>query len=50
MEYGPDEMEFMLAVDRWKAITGNQYPTLCELLRIAKGLGYEKVPQPRRAA
>jgi hypothetical protein len=41
--YSNDELEFMMAVDRFRNTTGVRFPTLCELLDIIKKLGYEKI-------
>jgi len=42
-DYSADEREFAEAVDRFKA-SGHPFPTLVELLRILRDLGYRKEP------
>ena len=41
-DLGPDELEFINAVNRHKERTGRPFPTWSEVLRILKDLGYEK--------
>ncbi len=46
-EYDADDCEFMRAVEAYKKRTGRRFPSNCELLGIAKSLGYRKVaPAP----
>lgn len=41
--YSADEVEFMNAVQAYKQQTGRKFPAYSELLRVLKGLGYQKV-------
>jgi hypothetical protein len=41
-EYTPDELEFLRAVQAHKERTHNPFPSLTEILRILKSLGYAK--------
>ena len=41
-DYSADELEFMGAMQRYKAGTGRMFPTLSETLEVLRGLGYEK--------
>lgn len=40
--YDQDEMDFMLAVDRFKVRTGRKFPTLADLLQVAKSIGFTR--------
>lgn len=40
--YADDETEFILAVDRFKAVNKVRFPTFSEIFRIIKMLGYHK--------
>jgi hypothetical protein len=40
--YDADEAEFLLAVERHKAPTGDRFPTYSDLLGVLKSLGYRK--------
>lgn len=42
-DYDADETEFLMAVDRFRAMTGRTFPTCTDFLAIAKSLGYVKV-------
>lgn len=42
MNYETDETEFIMAVGKWQIERNIRFPTLSELLRILKSLGYEK--------
>ncbi len=42
-DYTTEEVEFMLAIDRWKRDNHKSHPTFAEVLAIAKVLGYRKV-------
>lgn len=42
-EYTGEEMEFMLAVDRYKRENRRPFPTWAEVLAVARDLGYRKV-------
>jgi hypothetical protein len=39
-EYGPEELEFMQAIDRYKRSSGRMFPTCSEILEVIRGLGY----------
>lgn len=41
-DYTGDEIEFMLAMDRWKRSNRCPYPTCADVLAVAKSLGYRK--------
>jgi DNA-directed RNA polymerase specialized sigma subunit len=40
--YTDDEVEFLKAIEAYKAKTGRKFPTWCEVLAIARNLGYAK--------
>ena len=40
--YTDDEVEFMLAVDKYKRDSGSKFPTSSEVLAVLKKLGYKK--------
>ena len=42
INYAECELEFMFAIQEWKRLSGRQFPTLCEILQVLVGLGYEK--------
>lgn len=42
--YTRDELEYLMAVDRFKHSTGLFFPTYSDLFRIAKSLGYVRLP------
>lgn len=42
LDYSPDELEFMLAMQAYKQSSGRIYPTWSEVLEVLTGLGYEK--------
>lgn len=42
-EYTPDEVEFMLALHRYKTENQRPAPTWAEVLAVARALGYRKV-------
>ncbi len=44
-EYDADEVEFLLAMERYKR--KRPFPTWTEVLRVLKGLGYRKVEVAR---
>jgi hypothetical protein len=44
-KYADDEVEFMLAMDRYKRDQRRPFPAWSEVLAVLKGLGYRK---PRR--
>jgi len=39
-DYGPDEVEFMQALDRYKRTSGRMFPTCSEILEVVRSLGY----------
>jgi uncharacterized cupin superfamily protein len=43
MNYSKQEEEFMFAMHEFKRVTGRQFPTWSETLRVLNGLGYRKV-------
>lgn len=45
-DYGPDEIEFMKAMDEYKRRSGRQFPTWSEVLEVVRSLGYRKVADP----
>lgn len=42
-EYTCDEAEFLRALSSWRQ-RHKRYPTMIEILNIARGLGYERTP------
>jgi hypothetical protein len=42
MDYSAREWEFMQAMQEFKRLTGRQFPTWCEALRVIDSLGYQK--------
>lgn len=46
-EYTDEERVFMMAVDAYKRKHNRPWPTLSEILAVAKSLGYRKVDDPR---
>ena len=42
-EYGPEEIEFMQALDHYKRTNGRMFPTCSEVLQVLRSLGYERV-------
>ncbi len=53
-DYSAQEMEFMQAMQEYKARSGRMFPTWSEVLEVLRDLGYEKPnsrgEQPRRVA
>jgi hypothetical protein len=45
-EYTVAEMEFMQAMQEYKASSGRMFPTWSEVLEVLQGLGYEKQASP----
>ena len=43
-DYSADEMEFMQAMQEYKARSGRMFPTWSEVLEVLHALGYEKSP------
>jgi hypothetical protein len=41
-DYAPDEVEFLLAMERYKRERHRPFPTWSEVLAVLKGLGYRK--------
>jgi len=41
-ELDPDELEFISAINEFKAQTGRPFPTWSEVLKIVRALGYRK--------
>lgn len=41
-EYTDEEVAFIKAVDRWRSKHPRRFPTLTDLLRMLKELGYRK--------
>lgn len=41
-DYGPDEVEFMQALDAYKQASGRMFPTCSEILEVVRSLGYAK--------
>lgn len=42
-DYGPEELEFMQALDRYKRTSGRLFPTCSEVLEVLRSLGYRRV-------
>jgi hypothetical protein len=42
-DYGPDEIEFMQALERYKRTSGRMFPTCSEVLEVVRSLGYSRV-------
>jgi len=42
-DYGPEELEFMQALDRYKRANGRMFPTCSEVLEVLRSLGYQRV-------
>lgn len=42
MDYSSREMEFMNAIQEYKRVSGRQFPTWAEVLRVVDSLGYLK--------
>ena len=45
-EYSEEEMEFMQAMQEYKARSGRMFPTWSEVLEVLRSLGYEKLAEP----
>ena len=41
-QYDDDELEYLLAVEKYKKDNDIRFPHVCEYLHIAKRLGYKK--------
>lgn len=46
--YTDDEVEFMLAIDRYKRLAQRPFPTWHEVLRVLRELGYRKPAKKKR--
>ncbi|MFM9059815.1 MAG: hypothetical protein ACKOSQ_11950 [Planctomycetaceae bacterium] len=44
-DYGPEEVEFMRALDTYKRSSGRMFPTCSEVLEVLRSLGYVR-PAP----
>jgi len=42
-DYGPEELEFMQALDHYKRTSGRMFPTCSEVLEVLRSLGYRQV-------
>lgn len=49
-EYSAAELEFMNAIQAYKAQSGRLFPTWSEVLEVVRGLGYEKATAGREVA
>ncbi|MBX6315218.1 MAG: hypothetical protein IRY99_20255 [Isosphaeraceae bacterium] len=49
-DYTAAELEFMQAMQEYKAKSGRMFPTWSEVLEVLRGLGYEKVAPPQTSA
>ena len=47
-ELQAEEVEFIMAIERYKREQGRPFPTWHEVLAVALSLGYRKVAPPRR--
>lgn len=41
-DYNPDQIEFMLAMQKYRETNNRPFPTWSEALEVLKGLGYRK--------
>lgn len=41
-DYGPEEVEFMQALERYKRSSGRMFPTCSEILEVVRSLGYQR--------
>ncbi len=41
-DYGPEEIEFMRALDAYKRSSGRMFPTCSEILQVVRALGYSR--------
>lgn len=44
-EYDNDELEFLRAIETYKARTKRRFPSCTEILKVARSLGYRKQPE-----
>jgi hypothetical protein len=42
-DYTDEEREFIMAVERWKVVNHNRFPTSTQILAVAKSMGYRRV-------
>ncbi|MDA1039540.1 MAG: hypothetical protein O3A37_04535 [Planctomycetota bacterium] len=42
-DYGPEELEFMQAIEAYKRSSGRMFPTCSEILEVVRSLGYIRV-------
>ncbi len=47
-DYTQEELEFLKAVDAYKRTQNRPFPTWCEILAVAKSLGYRKTDDDGR--
>ncbi len=47
LDYSPDQLEFLRAVERYRREHCRPFPTLIEVLRVAESLGYRRVEAAR---
>lgn len=47
-EYGPEEIEFMRAMDDYKRKSGRMFPTCSEVLEVIRSLGYVQLSEEDR--
>lgn len=41
-DYGPEELEFMRAIEAYKRSSGRLFPTCSEVLEVVRSLGYRR--------
>lgn len=41
-DYSPDELEFLMAIQQYKQVSGRKFPTWREVLEVLLSLGYER--------
>ena len=46
--YNDEEVEFMMAIERYKRIAQRPFPTWHEVLQVVQALGYRKVAPPAK--
>jgi hypothetical protein len=49
-DYSTAELEFMAAIQEYKARSGRMFPTWSEVLEVVRGLGYQKAAESSSAA
>jgi hypothetical protein len=45
-DYGPEELEFMRAIEAYKRSSGRLFPTCSEVLEVVRSLGYRRPDMP----